>query len=434
MNFQLNSLFKAHINIPAHIHHVAYLMKDPPHDSPLAKEEFNQILSYFEVDQDHIIMEKRMGLGVKVYPNGDKLLLFWRLHTEYYSYQTWHISSDSSRQFSFGSIDLPGYLFQSCPLGTRITWMDILIQVPKVLGNENDLKNHFTGPEIYGSRVLNGEISLFTDFTPDENGRVRFLVQSLDPKYLSEKTFFIAESLSFLENYTQLILLPMDDFNQNMDQFYRLEKDQILKREEISLGLETSTPKQFKEWLILLTRTLSEVNRIGDNVRYNLASAVPYDSILQATLKEFNEDNQNHYPPLNYFVFRKVRGIADGYIRLIERIDALNKALEGTIAVLRTRVDLAMEEQNLTLLKSVDQTTKNQVHLQQTVEGLSVIVLTYYITGIAFYFFKGISEWGYIQSPYFATGIFLPFSFLIAFGLVYRVKRALKNHDQKKKE
>ena len=108
--------------------------------------------------------------------------------------------------------------------------------------------------------------------------------------------------------------------------------------------------------------------------------------------------------------------------------------MEGTITVLRTRVDLAMEEQNLSLLKSVDQTTKNQVHLQQTVEGLSVIVLTYYITGISNYFFKGLNEWGYIQSPYLATGLFLPVSFLIAFGLVYRVKRVFNDHGRGKTE
>lgn len=433
MDFSIMSQFKSHLSLPLHIHHVAYLMKDPPHDAPLAKAEFRQLISWFQIEPEHCFEEKKMGLGIKKYPNGDQLLILWRLHTEYYSYQTWHLPSNPSRVLTFGPIDLPGYLFQSCPLGTRISWMDILVQSGNDPVSKQELQEVFRGPEIFGSRVIEA-ISLYTDFAPDEHEKVRFLVRSADVRSLKEKAPFILESLSFLENYRHLILFPLDEFNQHMDRFYQLEKDQVVKREEISRGLETSSPKQFKEWLILLTRTLSEVNRIGDNVRYHLASAVPYDSILNATLEELKETGEIGFQPLGYFIKRKVRGIADGYLRLIERIDALNKALEGTVAVLRTRVDLAMEEQNLSLLKSVDETTKNQVHLQQTVEGLSVIVLTYYITGIANYFFKGVSEWGLIQSPGLATAGCLPISFLIAFGLVYRVKRALTRRDHQNNE
>lgn len=433
MNPPLLSQFKNNISIPAHIHHVAYLMKDPPNDSPLARDEFHQVLACFQIESNQVFEDTRAGVGIKNYANGDRLLIYWRLHTEYYSYQTWHIPADSDRSLYFGPIDLPGYVFPVCPLGTRITWMDLLLQQRKQPVTHDEIRHMFKDTEIFSSRILNGEISLYTGFTPDSESRVRFLVDSGDTRYLAEKSFFIVESLSFLENYYHLILFPLDEFNQNMNKIYLMEKDQVIKREEISKSLETSNPKQFKDWLILLTRSLAEVNRIGDNVRYNLASAFPYDSILGVTLEDLKETPRENYLPLKHFISRKIRGIADGYQRLIDRIDAMDKALEGTIAVLRTRVDMAMEEQNLSILKSVDQTTKNQVHLQQTVEGLSVIVLTYYISGIVNYFFKGLNEWGYIKSPYLATGLFLPIAFLIAFGLVYRVRTAFNNHTKNKK-
>lgn len=434
MNLPAAEKEKIHLSLPLHIHHVAYLMKDPPHDSPHAREEFRQLLSFFQIGSDRIFEDKRMGTGIKEYPNGDRLLIYWRLHTEYYSYQTWHLPAGPGRLPVFGPIDLPGYLFQACPLGTRIAWLDLVFQHRSQPIGQDELKKYFKGTEIYGSRISNGTVSVYTDFTPDSESRVRFLVYSSDGEYLAERAFFIAESLSFLENYYHLILMPLEEFNQNMNETYLLEKDQVIKREEISGGIETSGPKQLKEWLIVLTRSLAEANRIGDRVRYNLASAVPYDSILKATLADLNEVPVEYGMPMSHFISRKVRGIADGYQRLIDRIDALNKALEGTIAVLRTRVDMAMEEQNLALLKSVDQTTKNQVHLQQTVEGLSVIVLSYYITGIVNYFFKGLSEWGYIHSPYLATALFLPLSILTAFGLVYRVKKTLNQNKDKTKK
>jgi uncharacterized membrane-anchored protein len=325
---------------------------------------------------------------------------------------------------AFGPLDLPDYLFPACPAGTKIAWAEILLEQREEPPGETEMARFFSGPEIFASRIA-GDIFLLTDFARDENERVRYLVRSGNSRLLLEKASFIAESLSFLENYRNLILFPIDEFNQNMDRFYQLEKEQVESRESVSRSLGSAAPFQFKEWLIQLTRTLSEVTRIGDHVRYHLASAVPYDSILKATMADLNESRWKNYQPLHYFIARRVRGIADGYLRLIERVDALIKALEGSIAVLRTRVDLAMEEQNLALLKSVDETTKSQVHLQQTVEGLSVIVLTYYLAGISNYFFKGIEEWGVIHSPYLATAFFLPVSFSIAFILVYRVKRAI---------
>ena len=61
--------------------------------------------------------------------------------------------------------------------------------------------------------------------------------------------------------------------------------------------------------------------------------------------------------------------MADGYQQLVARIHALEQDFEGTIAVLRTKVELvlqaqnlAQQDQNMKLLASVDQTTKSPSH------------------------------------------------------------------------
>src|SRR6202162_1230441 len=426
----LSNELKRHRLPPAHIHHVAYPMEDPPAEGPLARAEFRTVLAYFEISSADITEGPRAGLGVRKYPSGDVLLIVWRLHTEYYSYPTWHFSSGNGRRLAFGDIDLPGYQFPVCPMGARITWSDILIR--EEAPRPEELGKLFQGPELFASQVFEGAAEVYTDFQPTEKSHVRFLISSGNSPHFQEKVDLLVESVTFLENYSRLILLPMDEFNEYMDQVFNLEKEQVEKREEISSGLETAGPKQLKEWLVLLTRGLARINRIGDRVRYNLASAFPYDSILRVTLYELGEVPIKGHSTLVVSVNRSIRGIADGYQRLIERVDALHKSVEGAVAVLRARVEMAMEEQNLVLLQSVDQTTKNQVHLQQTVEGLSVIVLTYYITGISNYFFKSLEDWGFLSRPSLATGLFLPFSFLIAFGLVYRVKRALNHNNERK--
>jgi uncharacterized membrane-anchored protein len=53
--------------------------------------------------------------------------------------------------------------------------------------------------------------------------------------------------------------------------------------------------------------------------------------------------------------------------------------------LLRTRVNVALEAQNQRLLASMDARAGLQLRLQQTVEGLSVVAISYYAVGLAVY-------------------------------------------------
>jgi uncharacterized membrane-anchored protein len=132
------------------------------------------------------------------------------------------------------------------------------------------------------------------------------------------------------------------------------------------------------------------------------------------------------YLPLSDYVLGGISGVADGYQQLIKRIEAMESDFQGMISVIRTRVNLMQQEQNLILadqnlklLSSVDSTTKSQVVLQHTVEGLSVIVVAYYLSGLANYFLKALQELGWISNAAVATGLFVPVSLGIAFLLIY---------------
>ena len=86
------------------------------------------------------------------------------------------------------------------------------------------------------------------------------------------------------------------------------------------------------------------------------------------------------------------------------------------ITNLRTKVDLNIQEQSLELQKSVDETTKTQVKLQRTVEGLSVIIISYYIVSLAKFVFEGIKSAGIINvSTTLLTALFVPVAIIISF-------------------
>ena len=59
--------------------------------------------------------------------------------------------------------------------------------------------------------------------------------------------------------------------------------------------------------------------------------------------------------------------------------------------LLSTRVDIARSRQNQAVLEQMNRRTKLQLRLQQTVEGLSVAAITYYIVGLTGYAAKGLN-------------------------------------------
>ena len=66
-----------------------------------------------------------------------------------------------------------------------------------------------------------------------------------------------------------------------------------------------------------------------------------------------------------------------------ERLDELSDRAERAANLLRTRVDVANQQQNVEVLKAMDRRAAMQLRLQETVEGLSVVAISYYAVNLA---------------------------------------------------
>ena len=112
------------LGVPAHIHHVAYRMANPPVERPNSRREFQQLLQALGISEGAI--DEKFGYGFKVAPSGDRLVVVWEAHTEYYSYQVWHVVNDAMSPLDFGPITFPGYVMPFSPLGLRVNALDLL--------------------------------------------------------------------------------------------------------------------------------------------------------------------------------------------------------------------------------------------------------------------------------------------------------------------
>ena len=412
------------VHAPAHVHFKTFRMSDPPVQRPASRNEFRSLLETFKISPDAMVIEDAFGYGMKTAASGDRLIVIWQAHTEYYSYQIWHIPSERAGGVSFGPMTFPDYRFPVTPLGAEVCHLDILLMVEPLPGNEA-LRPQFPGPIIYGSRILDEETSLVTSFTPDEQGRERYWVSVGSGRSSRSHLKDIVDAIVRIETYYHLLLMQKPLFSAAIDQAYKFEQVHLKQREIISGHIGHADALTLQRWLNGLTQDLLKTTRLAGRLHFELSASVPYDKIVHRTLASLDERTLPMYRPISDYVLSGITGVAEGYQQLLKRIDTLRSGFEGVISIIRARVDLMLQSQNLTLLASVDRTTKSQAILQYTVEGLSVIVIAYYLSGLMAYILKGLEEMGWLRNANIASALFVPLSLGFAVGITILGRKLL---------
>ncbi len=415
------------LQAPAHVHYKAFRMSDPPTQRPASRSEFQSLLGHFKIPAETTELRGNFGYGVKEAENGDRLIVIWQAHTEYYNYQLWHMPSPANATVTFGSLTFPDYAFSVEPLGSVVCRLDILLTTG-MLPPRSELRGLMPGPVLYGSRIFNEQTSIVTSFTPDEQGRERYWVSvgpsQGDPSRLKD----IVDAIVRIETYYHLLLMQKPLFSAAIDQAYKFEQVHLRQREIITTHIAHADSQTLQRWLNTLTQDLLKTNRMAGKLHFELSASLPYDRIVHSTLASLAEKPLDSYRPTSDYVLSGITGVEEGYQQLLQRIDTLRGGFEGIIAIIRTRIDLILESQNLALLQSVDKTTKSQVLLQHTVEGLSIIVIAYYVAGLGSYIFKGLQEMGWLKNANIASAMFVP----ISIGLAFLITTVSKKYLQKK--
>jgi uncharacterized membrane-anchored protein len=115
-----------------------------------------------------------------------------------------------------------------------------------------------------------------------------------------------------------------------------------------------------------------------------------------------------------------------------ERQANLSRKLARAANLLRTRVDVELERQNRDLLNSMNRRARLQLRLQQTVEGLSVAAVSYYVVGLVNYMAKGAQSAGWLPNadPAIVAALAVPPVVLLLWWFVRRIRRAHSDDEQ----
>jgi uncharacterized membrane-anchored protein len=158
--------------------------------------------------------------------------------------------------------------------------------------------------------------------------------------------------------------------------------------------------------------------------RFSLTES--YARILSARIRELREEQVPGYQTISEFFDRRLAQALHTCQKADAGLGALSARLESTTSLLRTRVEVNLQSQNQLLLASVDRRAAAQLRLQHAVEGLSVVVLTYYLANLLKILLEGTEAAGIAIHSTLVVALVLP---LLAGGVWWAVRRSKRHRE-----
>jgi uncharacterized membrane-anchored protein len=174
-----------------------------------------------------------------------------------------------------------------------------------------------------------------------------------------------------------------------------------------------------------LLRVAAELEALRAQTTFRFGATAAYEAIVSDRIRVLRERRFEGRQTFQEFMARRF----DPAMRTVKstegRLSAMAERAARAGDLLRTRVDVDRQAQNAELLASMDRRADLQLRLQRTVEGLSVVAISYYAVNLAAYIAYPATE-PLGLSKGFATALLTPPVVLAVFLMVRRIRRHIE--------
>ena len=248
----------------------------------------------------------------------------------------------------------------------------------------------FGHEEIACSGVNQNKATVWTDFRIGPDGYTRILIH--DHGMSPMRTGRLTRRLHELETYRMMALLGLPLARQMQRELGPLEN---ALSATIASMVTANAAAEDSQLLGRLTAIARDVEELSNRSNYRFSATRAYSALVAKRVVELGEMRVMSYQRLGVFLDRRFSPAMATCTAVTERINGLALRSERASNLLRTRVDIVLETQNQQLLRSVDNNARRQLLLQQTVEGLSVVAISYYAVALTSKVIEGLAV--YIQ-------------------------------------
>jgi uncharacterized membrane-anchored protein len=404
---------------PAHVFRLSFFAGEGDEDGEAADllrlTRSLRLAPTYETARHRIFGTTLAGMG--------RLVLSWERHSEFVAYSFFLYELEKPfRPFGVELEELvPAGWRQGPPTAPLVATRLAVGSREQMPGTLEGLAPLFEGHTVNGSRVMAGRGEAWSGYRmhTDGFGRIAVVVDDMSSQELGRTV----ERLLTIEDFYHLTLLPLQLAREAKVELAAAERRMLAEMDALR---GASSVDQKRTVLDALLGLAAEIEHLRSRVADRFGSSSIYFSLLENRFAELRETKIEHVLPLNRFVMRRARPAANTYRVLLSRLGSLSERIDRAADLLRTGIELHVEEQNAKLLESVDRRALLQLRLQETVEGLSVIVITYYVLGLLEYALKGARRMGLRFDLDATLGLVLPFLLATVCGVVFLVRKRLR--------
>lgn len=324
--------------------------------------------------------------------------LRWERHTEVSTWTVFRpaVGEDPST-FRERAIDVvPGDWLAALP-------GDVLVAAHAAVVADPPSTLVFAEEDLVAGAVAQGAVQVFSDFRQGPDGFTRFvLVQDAGGPVLAGR---IVQQLFEVETYRLLALLAFPVATSSAGPIGVMEAQADEAAHEV---LKEGGVDVDRVLISKLAALAGRVEAFAGGVSFRFAASRAYHGLVLERIAQLNETAILGRPTIGEFMERRLAPAMRTCEARAERLRDLVARIDRTTRLLTARVEVESEAANVSLLASMDRRASLQLRLQETVEGLSVVAISYYALGVLKLLFEGAAEVFKGFNPIIALGLCAP--------------------------
>ena len=312
--------------------------------------------------------------------------LKWEQHTEFVTY-TAILPGVSDRAFDPADFEVfPEDWLADAP-GQRITSAMVrVIERPGDAAINAALSDWFVHESLAASHMLDDAAVAAGDFRIDPNGHTRFAV-FVSPGTGQRRIGRIVQRLCEIETYKTMSMLGLSRARELTPRMGEL--DARMTRLMLDMSDDQAPADEMLPKLLSIS---TELETMAAQAAFRFGATGAYEAIVSQRIRALREQRFQSRQTFADFMSRRF----DPAMRTVKatqlRLDTLSDRAIRAGELLRTRVDVERSAQNQALLESMDRRADMALRLQHTVEGLSVVAISYYAVSLAGYLLYPLAE------------------------------------------
>lgn len=356
------------------------------------------------------------------------VLLKWERHTEFLTYTLVRPESDDT-EIEIESF-FPKEWLASCP-GEVMTSASVRLhasQNTKAVERTvlTDLHERFASESLSVAYVLNKTAAIATDFRTDAQNMVRFEVFPIG-QVGRNRLGRIVQRLFEIEIYKQMSMLALPVAREVFADLSEIETQ--LTAEVDGLSKNGGSTKEALDRLLSLS---AQIEELQSKHSYRFGATKAYGALVHHRIDVLREETLMERQTFAEFMSRRFNPALRTCEAAQSRLQDLSLRAARAADLLSTRVGVLLDEQNQKVLERMDERAGVQLRLQKTVEGLSVVAISYYAVQLLASMVAPLAKRVWDLDKVTTTGLLvIPVVLLVAY-MIRRVRHRIEDKSDPK--